>query len=136
MNAVAIALSVGAYVVVMATWVAYMAKVPSGRVPVWPMGSIIAQCTGIALAVSALVVGYEGSGSLGVTIVVPAGFALLMGPMFLWLLTQRKTPIGNLKVAVGDKLLGFEAMTSEGVSFHSDELAGKRTLLKFFRGGW
>jgi len=83
-----------------------------------------------------LVVGCEGSGSLGVTIVVPAGFALLMGPMFLWLLTQRKTPIGNLKVAVGDKLLGFEAMTSEGVSFHSDELAGKRTLLKFFRGGW
>jgi len=51
-------------------------------------------------------------------------------------LTQRKTPIGDIKVEVGDTLLPFTATNSDGEAFSSEALIGKRTLLKFFRGGW
>ena len=136
MNTVAISMSAAGFVVVIYTWGAYLATIPRGKVPVRPLGSIILQCVGIGLAVSAIVWSYQGSGSSGAAVIAPAAFALMMGTAFLWLLTQRKTPIGDLKVKVGDKLLAFEATTSEGAGFHTDELAGKRTLLKFFRGGW
>ena len=136
MNTMAVGMSVAGFVVVMGTWAAYLAKIPGGTVPRRPIGSIILQCVGIGLAVSAIVWSFQGSGKAGVAVIAPAAFALMMGAAFLWLLTQRKTPIGDLKVEVGDKLLSFDATTSEGVTFHTDELAGKRTLLKFFRGGW
>jgi hypothetical protein len=129
MNTVAVGMSVAAFVVVMGTWVAYLAKIPSGKVPARPVGSIILQCVGIGLAVSAIVWSYQGGGGPGVAVIVPAAFALMMGATFLWLLTQRKTPIGDLKVEVGDKLLSFETTTSEGSAFHTNELAGKRTTI-------
>jgi len=62
--------------------------------------------------------------------------AVLLGFGFFWLLAQRKTPIGKLRVKVGDTILPFKTATSEGAEFNTDELAGKRILLKFFRGGW
>jgi len=55
---------------------------------------------------------------------------------FFYLLSQRKTPIGDLKAGVGDVWLPFEATASDRVRFYTDSLAGKRTLLKIFRGGW
>jgi hypothetical protein len=136
MNAVAVGMSVAGFVVVMGTWGAYLARIPSGKVPRRPIGSIILQCVGICLAVSAIAGDYHDGGGVGLAVFAPAAFALMMGATFLWLLTQRKTPIGDLKVEVGDKLSSFAATTSEGSGFHTDELAGKRTLLKFFRGGW
>jgi len=41
-----------------------------------------------------------------------------------------------LKIKVGDQLLPFKVKTSEGKQFLSSNLMGKRTLFKFFRGGW
>lgn len=128
--------------VVAATWVAYFARVPSGRVPARPVGSIAAQLLGAALALWALASLASGPGAAAASaleraaVAGCAGFALLMAALFLWLLTQRKTPLGALRVRVGDRLLPFAATTSEGAAFHSDALLGRRTLLKFFRGGW
>lgn len=136
MNLLAVGMSVAGFVAVMGTWVVYLGKIPGGKVPERPSGSIILQCVGIGLAFSAIVWSYLGDGSSGVAVIVPAVVALMMGLFFLWLLTQRKTPLGDLTVKVGDKLLPFAATTSEGAGFHSDELAGRRILLKFFRGGW
>ncbi|MCO4763479.1 MAG: hypothetical protein KC502_18320 [Myxococcales bacterium] len=130
-----VTLSGASLLVVLATWIVYFAKVPSGNVPARPVGSILAQFAGIALAVAAVVVG-QPSGAAAWGAMVPAAFGLLMALVFLWLLTQRKTPIGDLKVAVGDTLLSFAATSSDGAAFHTDDLLGKRTLLKFFRGGW
>ena len=118
-----------------------MAKIPRSQVPVWPLGSIILQCVGLVLAVSAIVWSFQSSGSgasgsSGAAVFIPATLALMLSLTFLWLLSQRKTPIGDLKVQMGDKLLPFETTLSDGGTFHTDELAGKRTLLKFFRGGW
>ncbi len=136
MNTAAIGLSTAGLVVVMGTWVAYMATIPRGTVPARPVGSIILQALGIALAISAVIWCSLGTGTSGVAVFAPAAVALMMGLGFFWLLSIRKTPIGDLRVKTGDSLLPFEAATSDGQIFHTDDLAGKRTLLKFFRGGW
>jgi len=129
-------MSVAGLVVVMGTWFAYLATIPRGTVPARPIGSIILQCVGIGLAISAIVSSLLGDGASGVAVFAPAVFALMMGLTFFWLLSLRKTPIGDLRVKVGDTLLSFEATTSESARLHTDQLAGKRILLKFFRGGW
>ncbi len=128
-------LSGAGLLVVLGTWIAYFARVPSGKVPIRPIGSIVLQCLGMGLAVTGLLQG-PISGAVGVGVAAMAGLTLLMGALFLWLLTQRKTPVGDLKVAVGDQILAFSAQSADGSTFQSGELLGKRTLLKFFRGGW
>jgi hypothetical protein len=136
MNTIAIGMSAAGLVVVMGTWIAYLSTIPRGIVPARPLGSIIFQCVGIGLAISAVISAIGGGGTAGIGVIAPAVMALMMGSAFFWLLSIRKTPVGDLKVKVGDRLLNFEAMTAEGTRFHSNDLAGKRTLLKFFRGGW
>ena len=136
MNTAAVAMSVAGLVTVIGTWAAYLATVPSGNVPERPVGSVLLQLVGSCLAIAGIVWSFRDGGSPGAAVIAPSAFALMMGPLFLFLLTQRKTPIGDLRVKVGDTLLAFEATTSEGTGFRTDELSGKRTLLKFFRGGW
>ena len=136
MNPLAIGLSAAGFLMVMTAWVTYLATIPSGRVPARPVGAIILQLAGIVLAVSAVVWSFRDGGAPGAAVIVPAVFALIMGSTFFYLLSLRKTPIGDLKVEVGDTLLPFEATASDGAVFNTDSLAGKRTLLKFFRGGW
>ena len=136
MNTVALGMTTASLMIVLGTWISYLISIPRNKVPVRPLGSIIMQCLGVALAFSAILERDQNSGFSVVAVVIPAYFSLIMGLLFLWLLTQRKTPIGKIKIKVGDKLLPFEAATSEGATLHTDELAGKRVLLKFFRGGW
>ena len=136
MNTMAFATSATGFVAVMVAWISYLATIPSGKVPARPVGSIILQLAGMVAAASAVVWSFRDGGSPGVAVVVPAVFALMMGSTFMYLLSLRKTPIGNLKVKVGEALLPFEATTSDGARFHTDSLAGKRTIFKFFRGGW
>jgi len=128
-------MSVGSFVWVMGTVVAYFRTIPQAKVPVKITGLVLKLLLGIGLAGAAIAWGVR-SGSAGAAVIVPAVIATMMASMILGLLTQRKTPVGDIKVKVGDKLLAFEATTPEGTRFHTDELAGKRTLLKFFRGGW
>ena len=136
MNTMAFATSATGFVAVMVAWISYLATIPNGKVPARPVGSIILQLAGMVAAASAVVWSFRDGGSPGVAVVVPAVFALMMGSTFMYLLSLRKTPIGNLKVKVGEALLPFEATTSDGTRFRTDSLAGKRTILKFFRGGW
>ena len=136
MNTMAIATSAIGFVAVMVAWISYLATIPSGKVPARPVGSIILQLAGMVAAASAVVWSFRDGGSPGVAVVVPAVFALMMGSTFMYLLSLRKTPIGNLKIKVGEALLPFEATTSDGTRFRTDSLVGKRTILKFFRGGW
>lgn len=56
--------------------------------------------------------------------------------MFGYLYTQRATPVGRLRVAVGDPLRPFTALTPEGNTFDAASFQGRRVLLKFFRGHW
>ncbi len=136
MNIMTLGISLLALGIVMASWIMYLRTIPKMKVPVDPMGSKIFQGTGICLGVSAIIIDGQGSESSGFIVFIPAILAVLLGFGFFWLLAQRKTPIGDLKVKVGDKILSFTAATSEGIEFNTDELTGKRILLKFFRGGW
>ena len=123
-------------VVVLGAVMQYFSTIPRGKVPVKPIGLVTFLSIGAALAVIAIAKSFSGSAWSAVAVSIPSALALLMALGIFWLLSQRKTPIGDLKVKPGDKLFPFEATTSEGIPFHTDELAGKRTLLKFFRGGW
>ena len=135
MNTGAVATSAGSVVWVMGSIVLYLRTIPRDKVPVKVTGFALQLLFGIGLAGAAIAWGVQTE-SAGAAVIAPAAFAAVMALMLLGLLTQRKTPIGDIKLKVGDKLLAFEATTSEGTRFHTDDLAGKRTLLKFFRGGW
>lgn len=131
-----IVLSLSAFLLVMGTWLRYLVAIPAGKVPAKPVGHVALQVVGIAAALAAFLLGSTSGLAFALLVALPASIALLMGAFFLWLLSQRKTPLGELKVRLGDSLLPFAATTSDGAPFHSDSLAGTRTLVKFFRGGW
>lgn len=135
MNAAAIGLSAGSFVVVMVTLVTYFRTIPGGKVPASIVGVQLKLWLGLGLAAAAVAWDVR-SGLPGAAVIAPAAFATMMGAFVLWLLSNRATPVGDLKVKVSDKLLPFEATISDGSVFRSGSLAGKRTLLKFFRGGW
>jgi len=136
MDLTAMSISVVSFVVVMGALVSYLSTIPSGKVPVRPMGLVFFLSLGVLLAITSIVWNYQFSLSPHVVVVFPAFFAICMGTFFLWVLTQPKTPLGDLKIKIGDHLLPFEVKTSEGKQFLSNDLMGKRTLFKFFRGGW
>ncbi len=136
MNTIALALALGGVAAVFTAWLTYLSTIPRGVVPARPVGAIGMQLAGIALAIASVIWSLRAGGSLSAVVIAPASFALIMGSLFLLLMSQRKTPIGDIKVAVGDALPAFSCQTSAGVAFSSDALLGQRTLLKFFRGGW
>ncbi len=125
-----------ALLVVLGTWARYLSTIPRDKMPARPVGSVILQLIGMTLGVAAILQSYRSGDGFVAAVVINAATAVMMGAFFLWLLANRKTPVGDLKVQVGDILLPFSATTSAGAFFSTDELAGKRTLLKFFRGGW
>ena len=123
-------MALGAFGCTTLGWILYFAAVPTnqvaGRTPV----SVLLEFTGLALAVFTLA---RGSSAGAMALAIPAAILSLF---FFFLLTQRKTPVGEITVAVGDTLPAFEALLSDGKGFHSDSMAGQRLLLKFFRGSW
>lgn len=87
------------------------------------------------IALTGVAVAWGGEASL----VLPVGLAalpVLLTPALFWLLGQRHIPLGELQVRVGERLPDFEAQTDSGDIFRTENLAGQRVLLKFFRGEW
>lgn len=125
-------LALAAMALVLTTWVVYLSTIYRDKVPVYPNGALMAFWLGIAMATGALVLGVADNPWL----IAPAGMAILPGLAFFWLIAQRKTPLGKITVKVGDTLPHFQVRTQDDAVFESDALAGKRVLLKFFRGGW
>jgi peroxiredoxin len=116
--------------------VLYFRTIPRNKVPENPIVLQLPVIIGMVLVISALITGIPGS-LLSVTgIIILSIIPILLGSFILWVLTQRKTPLGNIKVNVGDNILPFELKTSDEKSFNTRQLAGKRTLLKFFRWAW
>ena len=135
MNTAAIGMAASGLVIVTVTIVEYFRSIADAKVTAEVGGLVRKMLIGIGLAAAAVVWAYQTQ-SLGPAVIGPAALATMLASGILWLLTQRKTPVGELKVAVGDTLLPFEAVNADGTRFHSGTLAGKRTLFKFFRGGW
>ncbi len=137
MDQLPVGFSILSFLMVMSSWVYYFSTIPKMKVPVEPWGSVLIQLVGVGVAVHAIsqLVKYPMEGVIILSF-IPSIFALLMGLIFFWLLSMRKTPVGDLKVNVGDRILPFKTSDSDGFEFHTDQLAGKRILFKFFRGGW
>ena len=99
-------------------------------VPRRPIGHLLALTAGAALGVYGAYVSNSwlamGAGAV----------AVLVWATFIYILTLSPMPEGQLAVEIGGELLPFQAVTSDGRPFSSAELAGRRILLKFFRGHW
>ena len=129
-------LTFGGFAIVAGTWVQYLSTIPRGVVPPRPVGAVVAIVFG-TLAAGAGFAKAIAQGADGIVVLAPAaGFAVMLGGLFLFLLSQRKTPIGDLRVEVGKPMLRVEAKTADGADFSGADLAGRRYLLKFFRGYW
>lgn len=136
MNIWIVSLPIVGFLLVLGSWGVYLSSISSGKVPVWPIGSIITQCIGMLLGIGATVSAFRSGVAMHPLLWIPVFLSIGMGLAFLGLLSIRKTPIGDLKVQVGDSILAFETQTSEGQLFRMQDRLGQRTLLKFFRGGW
>jgi len=135
METLALGLSVAGMANVLAGWASYLATIPKGQVPERPtltfvltLGGAAASVVGVGLALR------EGVATAGV--VVPAGIAVAMAAFFAWLFAQRRVPAGDIQVAVGEPMIRFSCKRADGSAFDSEQLRGRRVLLKFFRGSW
>jgi hypothetical protein len=135
MHLESIGLSAASLALVGTTTVVYFSKVAEAKLSKDIAGWVLLFVLGLAMAVASIAFA-QHKGVLGAAVLVPAGFAITTSLSLLFFLSQRKTPVGDLKVKVGDTLLPFAALTPEGVAFSSEDLSGRRLLLKFFRGGW
>ena len=86
---------------------------------------------GGALSLGGLLLG-GGSGAAALL----GGAGVLGALAALWLHSQRHVPQDTLRVAVGSPVLPFRALTAAGEPWDSRALAGRRVLLKFYRGEW
>ena len=113
------------------SWLHYLWLIPQERVPVRPVAHGGVMVLGVLVGIGATALGLPWS-ALGLLL----GLTLPFAAGFFWLLTQAAMPPQAPMVSVGDVLRPFEARTSAGEVWSSDSLAGKRVLLKFFRGHW
>ncbi|MFK7986710.1 MAG: peroxiredoxin family protein [Sandaracinaceae bacterium] len=128
-------MSMFSFALVAGAFGAYMGTIPKNAVPTRPVVHIGLMLVGSAGGLAALVL-LGGPLFSRVLSVALALMAMLLTAVFLWLLSNRKTPVGDLRVSVGDPLLSIASVTSAGAPFDNADLDGQRVLFKFFRGGW
>ena len=119
------------FLVLVAALVHYFAKLKKNQTPKNPILLKSAMVIGSVLSVWSLVtLSYQ----LNATTFLVLFFALntlSTSAIFAYFLATKATPIGEIKIKVGDMLPAFKT-----AGFDSDSLIGKRTLLKFYRGSW
>lgn len=131
MNGLALGLALLGLVLVTGGWLHYLSLVPQARVPKSPALHTAIMAAGVVASLASL----PFANSLLPWLLAP--LTLSNGGLFLWLIPQRHLPKGTLNVAVGDALLRFKAWDHTGNAFDSaTSFAGKRVMLKFFRGHW
>jgi peroxiredoxin len=135
MNTISVGLALASFMVVFGFVFRYLRTIPRGKVPVSVTPFVLQLGTGLVMGLAALYFAVTGDGNVGF-VWLPLVLALLMSSFLLWVLSQREIPLGDIKVVVGDKLLPFNAIGSDGQPFSSEQLVDKRTLFKFYRGGW
>ena len=112
----------------------YLGKMKQSKTPQKPIGLIVSMLLGLCLGGYA--VSLPSSTLETILAGIPFGFTVFIAVMLSFLLLQKKAPLGDIKVKVGDFIIPFKADTFEGNIFSTEALKGKRTLLKFFRGSW
>lgn len=126
-------ISIVSFVLLNAALVHYFYKLKQNKTLKNPVFLKLSMFTGSLLSIWAIGTLFTEPTSTLVTVVVALiGFSVLStSATFSVFLATKATPIGDIKVSVGDKILPFKT-----IDFNSESLIGKRTLLKFYRGAW
>lgn len=109
----------------------YFAKLKKNQTPKNPVALKLAMLVSSLLSVYALAIHTYYLNAETIAIIFFAFFILPTSTTFAYFLATKNTPVGDIKVKVGDDFIPF---STDG--FDSDTLKGKRTLLKFYRGSW
>jgi peroxiredoxin len=130
----AIVFAVLGLVVSLTGLVTYLAKAKQSKTPRAPIGLPFAMLVGTGLGwyATTLAIGTTQT----VMTAIPLALTSLISVILIFLFSQKKTPIGDIKVSIGDTVLPFELKDYNGNAFSTEDLTGKRTLLKFYRGSW
>lgn len=129
-------LGLAGFACVIGAWASYARTVANETVKKRPIGALITLGLGSVLAIVSVFTLSFDQPFLAILSIILTLIALAGTAYLYWLIYSSQTPLGDIRVRVGDKILPFEALTADGERFSSDELLGQRTLLKFFRGGW
>jgi hypothetical protein len=116
--------------IVFGAWGSWWAKIKALTVP---RNAIVYQglmALGTVLAIWGMI---RGAGALGGML---AFAAILAGGMYLFTSFISALPTAPAGVAVGEKILDFTAVDSDGEAFSLSSLHGRPFLLKFYRGHW
>ncbi len=92
-----------------------------------PYPYILSWAIGVILGGIALAQGADGSS---------ASWAVGVGATLLFLVFTGAQKVGEDTIKVGDTIPAFSGVDDQGTPFNSSSLAGKRVLIKFFRGHW
>lgn len=136
MNTLALTFSIVSLLVLLGGVSVYFSKLLKNTVPESPIGLLLSLFMAILGAGYSLYLAIPDVFLNLLPIVVFAGFTLFFSCFLLFLLSIRKTPVGHLKVSIGDTFLPFEIHSNKNIPFTDNDLIGKRTLLKFYRGSW
>ena len=131
-----ILLSVGGFIFTIGVVVQYFRTIPRMDVPTNIGWLTLRLVIGVSLCAAVIALDIVTDSNIGPLAYIPAVMGMAFGMLIIWVLSLRKTPLGNIKVKIGDTILPFTAQAVDGNHFDSSEFAGKRVLLKFFRGGW
>lgn len=136
MGSYALEVALTGFVIEMLGIAIYFSKLIKNKVPKTPAGLFSSLFAGVVFGGLGLYWAIPSEPLNIILVAIPAVIAMAMGGFFLYILANKNTPIGELKVAVGDSVLPFSSQDSQGHPFTNESLLGQRTLLKFYRGSW
>ena len=123
-------LGVLALVVAAATVALWFRQIGQVDIPEDRTTYVISFLSAVALGVGAFVAGVRWFGG------VAAGLAIVIGSFFPFTVAISRQEVAANAIRVGDSIPVFSALDENGEVFESETLAGKPTLIKFFRGHW
>ena len=126
-------LSIVGFILVNIAQIHYFSKLKKNQTPKNPIFLTLSLFVGSSLSLLAIASLFtEPSPLIHKVVVIVLGLIVLStSATFALFLLTKSTPIGEIKVSVGDSILPFST-----ANFDSSSLIGKRTLLKFYRGSW
>ncbi len=123
-------LALTGFAVVNGAMIHYFATIAKERVPVDVRPHSAAFGAGGLLGLAGIIAGPSAATlALGIMAASTGGF-------LLWLISQRRTPDGELIAKIGETLPDLSAPNQDGEQVRIADLRGRRVLLKFYRGHW
>ena len=126
----AVALALAGFILVGGPVGYYFTTISREKVPVDPTRYNVTIALGVVVGLAGILLAPAATtGILG-------GVAVGLGGFFLWLMSMRHLPDGELVARLGEPLPALEAPDQDGDLVRLSDLKGQRVMLKLFRGSW